>query len=141
MKNTEFISETASLSVQADNDKRKRIGEQAFQVEHYLRYWKTYPTAANWQRVIDAANAYGPEVGGPVVEDSGIRSCTVESARTELDIAAELRKGRRLYFTFRRSGPGEHRRVGLGRFDRVGARGHLYESVFRKGKRSWTVPR
>lgn len=110
--NTEAAARLAS-----DLRKRARMGEQAFQVEHYLALWKTYPTADNWQRVIDAVRAYAP---------TG-------------EINARLRKGQRVYFLYERSGgrPGSNR-TALARYTRIGARGKVYNQGFRKGSKSWT---
>jgi len=91
--------------------RRKKYGEQRFQVGHYFSLWKTYPTQANWRRVIDAANAYA--VPGD-----------------------EEKPG--TYFTFERSGPRGVKRPGLGRIVRVGARGRVYRSAFRKTSRTWS---
>jgi hypothetical protein len=102
---------------------RRRIGEQAFQVEHYLALWKSAPTAANWRRVVEAAEAYYP-----LLDDEGPEA-----------LARRLRAGQRIYWTFARcGGVSGSVRTGLGRFTRAGARGRLYEQRFRKGSRSWT---
>lgn len=98
--------------LEADSTTRRRIGEQAFQVEHYLAYWKCYPTRANWLRVVDAAEAW----------DDGTKKS-------------------RYYITKISGGrPGSDRR-GLGRVARRGARGKLYTQSFRQTSRTWTVAR
>jgi len=106
--------------VRAARVRHARGGEQAFQVEHFLALWKSDPTADNWQRVIDAAEGYYP--GG--------------------DIKPRVRRGERVYFTFDQpGGKPDSNRKGLGRHPRVGSRGKLYTSFFRKGKQNWTVAR
>tara|TARA_R110000822_G_scaffold120633_4_gene254155 strand:- start:2214 stop:2531 length:318 start_codon:yes stop_codon:yes gene_type:complete len=96
----------------ARTDNLARAAEQIFQVKHYLDLWSTYPTADNWRRVIDAADAYAP-VG---------------------NVAGA-------YFTFTRAAGRAGRVAALGRVSRIGARGCVYEQVFRKGARTWTVAR
>jgi hypothetical protein len=120
-------SHEAFRRLEADAATRRRIGEQAFQVEHYLAYWRCYPTAANWQRVIDAAESFYP-----LLEDDGPEV-----------LKRRLRKGERIYFTFTRGGGTGPRsnRTALGRYSRVGARGCIYEQVYRKGSKSWTRER
>jgi hypothetical protein len=98
--------------LEADRTTRLRIGEQAFQVEHYLAYWRCYPTRANFLRVLDAVEAY----------DDGTK------------------KSR--YFIVHNSGgrPGSDRRA-LARVARRGARGKVYTQSFRTGSRTWTKAR
>lgn len=38
-----------------------KLREQAFNVEHYLGYWKHEPTTVNWSRVLGAVTGYAPE--------------------------------------------------------------------------------
>jgi hypothetical protein len=110
--NQRIESPEALRRLEADDATRRRIGEQAFQVEHYLAYWKCYPTRANWLRVVDAAEAW----------DDGTK------------------KSR--YYIVNSSGgrPGSDRRS-LARVARRGARGKVYTQVFRTGSRTWTKER
>ncbi len=101
---------------------RARIGEQAFQVEHYLALWKTHPTADNWRRVIDAAEAYSP-IGGRDDESAELRR--------------RLVAGERVYYAWKLSG-GTATRVRLCRYSRIGTRGKVYAQSFRKGSKRWT---
>jgi len=107
------IESTEALRrLEVDRATRLRIGEQVFHVEHYLSYWKCYPTRANWLRVVDAAEAYDDGT-----KKSRYYICKISGGR-----------------------PGSDRR-GLGRVARRGARGKLYTQSFRQGSCSWTKAR
>ena len=110
-KTGEIVNPVVDERLAADRAKRRRMGEQAFQVEHYLELWKTYSTPDNWRRVIEAVDAYDDET--PLSR----------------------------YFVFTRPAGRAGRSAALGRVARVGSRGKSWTQAFRKSSKSWTVAR
>lgn len=102
-----------SSSTTGDREQRIRetkAREQARNVEHYLGYWRSYPTADNWLRVIGAVEGYAPD---------------------------EPTAGSYFWFTRPGGKPGTERRA-LGRYVRKGANGRWITQTFRKTTRTWT---
>ena len=103
-------------------------GEQAFNVRHYLSYWRAFPTRANFLRVLGAAEGYDPLAG-------------VDGRTARLAALHQLLKARACVYTVGHvSGgrAGTDRRC-LQRYTRTRT-GEIKLQTFRQGSDSWTKP-
>jgi hypothetical protein len=105
---------------------RTSSSEQAFNVQHYLSYWRAFPTRTNFLRVLGAAEGYDPLAG-------------VDGRTARLAALHQLLDERRCVYAVGRVSGGRGDRRCLQRYTRTRT-GEIKLQTFRQGSDSWTKP-